>query len=110
GRFSIVTSSISMSYHNLFLNTYHFFYSYYVYRHPHSFPTRRSSDLGDEHGEVERHHRHRGVQRGAALDHLDVDRQREVHRRLHADRQSTRLNSSHVSSSYAVFCLKKKNL
>src|SRR5699024_12323664 len=25
------------------------------------------------------------------------------------DRQSTRLNSSHVSSSYAVFCLKKKN-
>src|SRR5699024_12210678 len=25
------------------------------------------------------------------------------------DRKSTRLNSSHVSSSYAVFCLKKKN-
>src|SRR5438067_3920889 len=24
------------------------------------------------------------------------------------DRKSTRLNSSHVSSSYAVFCLKKK--
>src|SRR5207249_10630877 len=28
------------------------------------------------------------------------------HRR---DRKSTRLNSSHVSISYAVFCLKKKN-
>src|SRR5690625_3241033 len=25
------------------------------------------------------------------------------------DRKSTRLNSSHVASSYAVFCLKKKN-
>src|SRR5699024_12618986 len=26
----------------------------------------------------------------------------------HVDRKSTRLNSSHVSISYAVFCLKKK--
>src|SRR5690625_6399674 len=26
-----------------------------------------------------------------------------------ADRKSTRLNSSHVATSYAVFCLKKKN-
>src|SRR5699024_11375067 len=26
------------------------------------------------------------------------------------DRKSTRLNSSHVSISYAVFCLKKKNV
>src|SRR5690625_2083627 len=26
----------------------------------------------------------------------------------HEDRKSTRLNSSHVASSYAVFCLKKK--
>src|SRR5690242_21207681 len=25
------------------------------------------------------------------------------------DRKSTRLNSSHMSNSYAVFCLKKKN-
>src|SRR5438128_6655729 len=28
--------------------------------------------------------------------------------RLYADRKSTRLNSSHGSISYAVFCLKKK--
>src|SRR5699024_12399142 len=28
---------------------------------------------------------------------------------LKKDRKSTRLNSSHVSISYAVFCLKKKN-
>src|SRR5690348_18082796 len=27
-----------------------------------------------------------------------------------ADRKSTRLNSSHPSISYAVFCLKKKNI
>src|SRR5699024_12577753 len=31
-------------------------------------------------------------------------------RRDHRDRKSTRLNSSHVSISYAVFCLKKKNI
>src|SRR5690606_39370482 len=29
---------------------------------------------------------------------------------LGGDRKSTRLNSSHVKNSYAVFCLKKKNL
>src|SRR5699024_12025143 len=37
---------------------------------------------------------------------------REEHPNLHAilqDRKSTRLNSSHVSISYAVFCLKKKH-
>src|SRR5207249_10977688 len=34
---------------------------------------------------------------------------RHSHRRRGIDRKSTRLNSSHVSISYAVFCLKKKN-
>src|SRR5438309_8570577 len=29
-------------------------------------------------------------------------------REVHGDRKSTRLNSSHSSISYAVFCLKKK--
>src|SRR5699024_11315991 len=32
----------------------------------------------------------------------------EVKEYLFTDRKSTRLNSSHVSISYAVFCLKKK--
>src|SRR5437868_13268074 len=32
----------------------------------------------------------------------------EPQRRRGEDRKSTRLNSSHVSISYAVFCLKKK--
>src|SRR5439155_15094048 len=31
-----------------------------------------------------------------------------VQRRTDIDRKSTRLNSSHVAISYAVFCLKKK--
>src|SRR3712207_8103412 len=30
--------------------------------------------------------------------------------RIAADRKSTRLNSSHANISYAVFCLKKKNI
>src|SRR5438067_8451597 len=33
---------------------------------------------------------------------------RDVKDALQEDRKSTRLNSSHVSISYAVFCLKKK--
>src|SRR5207249_10417274 len=37
------------------------------------------------------------------LDRRQVDRKEEDQ-----DRKSTRLNSSHVSISYAVFCLKKK--
>src|SRR5256885_8555888 len=32
----------------------------------------------------------------------------DVHEPLHQDRKSTRLNSSHLVISYAVFCLKKK--
>src|SRR5690625_6214642 len=39
---------------------------------------------------------------------LAVLRRRAEHRQR--DRKSTRLNSSHVASSYAVFCLKKKNM
>src|SRR5256885_10931045 len=31
-----------------------------------------------------------------------------THRRVSTDRKSTRLNSSHLVISYAVFCLKKK--
>src|SRR5258705_8302686 len=33
-----------------------------------------------------------------------------VARRAVGDRKSTRLNSSHLGISYAVFCLKKKNI
>src|SRR5437660_3980251 len=42
--------------------------------------------------------------------HRPVDRPRDSHdpRGRDQDRKSTRLNSSHVAISYAVFCLKKK--
>src|SRR5690606_40071644 len=39
----------------------------------------------------------------AALDEV-------IHAALHVDRKSTRLDSSHVKISYAVFCLKKKTM
>src|SRR5690606_40344463 len=56
--------------------------------------------------EILRQMRGRGRFAGTALeigdgDHLQV---------LSGDRKSTRLNSSHVKNSYAVFCLKKKNI
>src|SRR5437870_7213370 len=71
----------------------------------HSFPTRRSSDLllRSEPGRPDRvapHHRRRRAA-GDVRGGRDDDRAR-------LDRKSTRLNSSHVATSYAVFCLKKK--
>src|SRR6267154_5188308 len=65
------------------------------------FPTRRSSDLGPLLGVQATEPAH-----GAQRVYLAF-----VHRRRAArtgDRKSTRLNSSHPSISYAVFCLKKK--
>src|SRR2546426_8032524 len=60
-----------------------------------------------------------GAQRVAELDHLGrLDKRSGPGRRLVVhdpadprarDRKSTRLNSSHLVISYAVFCLKKKN-
>src|SRR5690606_42028057 len=49
---------------------------------------------------------------GATTEHRRVRRPRSVEvlpDRQPRDRKSTRLNSSHVKISYAVFCLKKKN-
>src|SRR3712207_8352898 len=49
---------------------------------------------------------------GVAVDVLDgapvLDQHRPPPAQRHADRKSTRLNSSHANISYAVFCLKKK--
>src|SRR5437899_9819695 len=42
------------------------------------------------------------IARVVAFDHLTIRFNR-------IDRKSTRLNSSHLGISYAVFCLKKKN-
>src|SRR5437763_516278 len=63
----------------------------------HSFPTRRSSDLGAQ-------LRLRGIStiNGLSSPLYVIDG-------VIVDRKSTRLNSSHRCSSYAVFCLKKKS-
>src|SRR2546422_2099035 len=45
------------------------------------------------------------VEQAAAKDH-----RRRAQRPRRRDRKSTRLNSSHGYISYAVFCLKKKNI
>src|SRR5690606_41335335 len=98
----------------LMYSVFFFIYSYTSYRHLHSFPTRRSSDLA----EIMRHM--------FGLNQIDVingdtpiPRRQEIVNRFQyhiktdggfdmLDRKSTRLNSSHVKISYAVFCLKKK--
>src|SRR5690349_23459853 len=45
---------------------------------------------------------------GRQCHDADVLQHRRGRRELGEDRKSTRLNSSHVEISYAVFCLKKK--
>src|SRR5205807_7840240 len=94
-----------------------------AHRVVHPFPTRRSSDLPRR-----RHLQRRGQVRpqlkpvhapgGIALGHLLVDDPaarghpldvaRGNRSAIPQDRKSTRLNSSHLVISYAVFCLKKK--
>src|SRR5699024_12452295 len=76
-----------------------FFYCSAAHRDLHSFPTRRSSDLVVDGLSLYRE--------GQGLSFLQQRHQALV-RGVAPDRKSTRLNSSHVSISYAVFCLKKK--
>src|SRR5690242_21460322 len=57
-------------------------------------PRQRGAALGEVHGRFAGRPGHR-------------DRREDPHR-VGQDRKSTRLNSSHMSISYAVFCLKKK--
>src|SRR5690606_41933011 len=91
----------------------------------HSFPTRRSSDLtadprgtdeGDQSAEERLPHPEDGPFAGGSatfLADLQPDGRRAgrgAARAPQIDRKSTRLNSSHVKISYAVFCLKKKKI
>src|SRR2546426_7967938 len=46
----------------------------------------------------------------ATLLRPEVHHTEVTQRHRHADRKSTRLNSSHLVISYAVFCLKKKKI
>src|SRR5262245_65315979 len=95
-----------------------FSYSYGDHRDLHSFPTRRSSDLPPESLLV------RGISRssmrnadGRSSEMTSVAESAALISRMSTrpgneaalpDRKSTRLNSSHLGISYAVFCLKKK--
>src|SRR5205814_9644429 len=78
-----------------------------------SFPTRRSSDLArlelvHAPGEGARFALVAG-RAVAALQLVElVEQVNELQRCDCTDRKSTRLNSSHLGISYAVFCLKKK--
>src|SRR5690606_41698805 len=87
----------------------------------HSFPTRRSSDLFGKSpktrhvdGGVVNEHVGSTVSRDEPVALLRVkpldraDRHGVLLKKAMQDRKSTRLNSSHVKISYAVFCLKKK--
>src|SRR5690606_41257380 len=78
---------------------YSSFNSFDDHRELHSFPTRRSSDL-PWHRLCPAHDQ----RRRPPLQHLPQRRVGVVV----PDRKSTRLNSSHMKISYAVFCLKKK--
>src|SRR5439155_19849321 len=81
-----------------------------------SFPTRRSSDLPclgrrGRRLRVSSQRNRRGRSRRGGSPRLCCACRalaRRVRRPPSADRKSTRLNSSHVAISYAVFCLKKK--
>src|SRR5437870_8005154 len=85
-----------------------------------SFPTRRSSDLHRVRREQTSPRRRQLDRQWQAIQpNADLGYGRRIlirHREVRldgdesecADRKSTRLNSSHVAISYAVFCLKKK--
>src|SRR4051812_49505329 len=47
---------------------------------------------------------------GGGVDHHGAQLGAHVALLVEVDRKSTRLNSSHMSISYAVFCLKKKKI
>src|SRR5436853_1845847 len=79
-----------------------------------SFPTRRSSDLHgragpaarpDEAGRPRSTPQHVAGDDAAGQGAISIQ---QAHRGRRQDRKSTRLNSSHLGISYAVFCLKKK--
>src|SRR5437868_14093574 len=66
----------------------------------------RGEDAGDEPG---RPVHEPAPERRDRRDARHGEDERDCPERRGEDRKSTRLNSSHVSISYAVFCLKKKN-
>src|SRR5207249_10852682 len=81
-----------------------FFQSSGHHRYLHSFPTRRSSDLMSFEARLAELKITLPPAPKPVATYVPAVRAGD----LLLDRKSTRLNSSHVSISYAVFCLKKK--
>src|SRR5207302_11054243 len=107
--------SITVSSHSnlsiCFFFSFFFFYPSRPLRHLHSFPTRRSSDLSASFLEKLKaiDPRIRALPPlGRAEDFDSLSARLKPYAVDARDRKSTRLNSSHVKISYAVFCLKKK--
>src|SRR5437870_11307039 len=75
-----------------------------------SFPTRRSSDLVAKARPLICREEEGSIFDDWAADGASIliAFQRVPRNAISIDRKSTRLNSSHVAISYAVFCLKKK--
>src|SRR5207249_9007304 len=100
----------------LFFLFFFFFYCSVVHRDLHSFPTRRSSDLLLAWLGISWLGSSGGGQPASGARSAKPSAQAAYQSANHGspaasgtiDRKSTRLNSSHVSISYAVFCLKKK--
>src|SRR5690606_41205809 len=105
-----------------------FFHCYSAPRDPHSFPTRRSSDLkgASPHDSFSRRPAYKNIWNTKLGYHALLTNQVVVESQfalttligdnflylifivysfIALDRKSTRLNSSHVKISYAVFCL-----
>src|SRR5207248_9615358 len=79
--------------------------------HLHSFPTRRSSDLSPLVEVRAESANHALTFHLPLVPHSSSGRRgwaRRNCRKWRQDRKSTRLNSSHRTTSYAVLCLKKK--
>src|SRR5690606_41906829 len=101
-----------------------FFSSYRDHLNLHSFPTRRSSDLNNhakpslriefsmklffDCRNIRQRRRTLTTGNGNGFYVTGFDKRQQRSQISREDRKSTRLNSSHVKISYAVFCLKKK--
>src|SRR5437667_11611703 len=85
-----------------------FFFFLMIRRPPRStlFPYTSSSDLGDRAGQIVLQNFPRNCPVKIISAGLRVFR--SLSDEINQDRKSTRLNSSHITISYAVFCLKKK--
>src|SRR5699024_12544268 len=103
----VLTTVLTLLYCNLIYRSQVFFFCFFISlfgtnrRLLLSFPTRRSSDLKPAGNSSTN-------DLNCAWSTASLISTSVAFKLPYIDRKSTRLNSSHVSISYAVFCLKKK--